>query len=358
MKIKENKKYNIDSKKSDVLQLVKLSVEFMNNFETMSVKDLYKLICYFYDVKLEIFDYMGYANKKNNTRYCNIIDIPTNKVTVDSGSEGHGRDFSWWMQNYQRMVKAFSVDFFPSKEEYTIEEIKDLVANGDIFVLYPFGRKTKKKFINVKDDIDYLLSYQSKELSLDDEYFDFMVFLMLKEIKVENLLDQIRKFIINLKLNSELDLDNYYEDIEIYSDEADMLISVFNEKNDNKIQITSLEIVFDYLRRFNKEVDWYEEVTLEQIINVFGNIDDVAIQREIESFVISLGEPELCYEMACNFDWVNKKEMEEIVLKDGNPEINYYYASNVDGADINRHKAVILESKFTDDYFLEMVKSL
>ena len=157
---------------------------------------------------------------------------------------------------------------------------------------------------------------------------------------------------------TDIDLDNYYEDIEIYSDEADMLISVFNEKNDNKIQITSLDIVFDYLRRFNKEVDWYEEVTLEQIINVFGNIDDIAIQREIESFVISLGEPELCYEMAYNFDWVNKKEMEEIVLKDGNPEINYYYASNVDGADINRHKVVILESKFADDYFLEMVKSL
>lgn len=356
MEIKENRKYNIDSKKNDVLDLVKLSIQFINNRDTISAKDLYKLICYFYDVKIEIYDYMGYANRKNNTRYCNIVDIPTNVVTIDWGSEGHGRDFSWWTQNYQRMIKAFSVDFFPSKDEYTIEEIKELVDTGDIFVLYPFGRKTKKKFVNVKDDIDYLVSYQSKELSCDDEYFDYMVFSMLKEIKIENLLNQIRRFIISLKLDSEIDLDYCYDGIEVYKEEADMLIRVFNEKNDNKIQSTSLDIVTDYLRRFNKEDDWYEEVTLEQIMNVFDKIDDVKLQKEIESLVISLKEAELCYEMASNFDWVDKKIMGEIVIKDGNPEINYYFATNVEGADIESHREVILNSEFTDDYILERIK--
>ena len=356
MKIKNKIKYGIDSKKKDILELVRLSIEFMNDRESMNMEDLYKLIRYFYDVEIEIYDYMEYANRKNNTKYCNIIDIPTNVVTIDWGSEGHGRDFSWWAQNYQRMIKAFSVDFLPSKDEYTVEEINELVNNGKIFVLYPFGRQTKKEFKNVEDNIKYLLRYRDKELSNDDEYFEYMVSSMVEQIKVENILEQIRRFIICLKLDSEIDLDSCYEEIEIYKDEADMLISVFNNTNDKKIPVTSLEIVIDYLNRFNKEVDWYDEVNLDQIMNVFSKIDDVLVQSKIEKLVINLREAELCYEMASNFDWVNKDVMAEIVLEDGNPEINYYYASNVEGADIEKHRQVILESDCCDDFILERIK--
>lgn len=358
MKIKNKIKYSVDSKRKDVLELVKLSIEFMNNRDNMSVDDLYRLICYFYDVEIEIRDYMGYANRKNNTRYCNIIDIPTNVVTINWGSEGHGRDFSWWAQNYQRIIKAFSVDFLPSKDEYTIDEINDLIENGEIFALYPFGRQTKKKIINVKDNIKYLLSYQSKKMSFDDEYFEYMVCSMLNEIKVENVLEQIRRFIICLKLDSEIDLDYCYEEVEIYKDEADMLINIFNNTSDKKIYTTSLEIVLDYLKKFNKELDWFDEVSLEQIVNVFNKVDDVILQKEIESLVINLGEAELCYEMAFNFDWVDKKIMGDIVIKNGNPEINYYFASEVDGADIKRHKKVILDSECCDEYILERIKKL
>ena len=79
---------------------------------------------------------------------------------------------------------------------------------------------------------------------------------------------------------------------------------------------------------------------------------------EIEQIAINFRYAEFCYELAANFDWVNKKLMEEIVLEDGNPEINYFYAINVDGADIERHKKVILDNEYSDDDILERVKKL
>ena len=105
------------------------------------------------------------------------------------------------------------VEFVLKRLDEQINLINELIENGEIFALYPFGRQTKKKIINVKDNIKYLLSYQSKKMSFDDEYFEYMVCSMLNEIKVENVLEQIRRFIICLKLDSEIDLDYCYEEI-------------------------------------------------------------------------------------------------------------------------------------------------
>lgn len=363
MKLKEKTysyEYYFDCKKKEVLNLVKLSIDFMNNKESMNTKDLYKLICHFYDMEIEIYDYLEYVNRKYERKFYKIIEIPIDKVTIDSGSEGHGRDFSWWTQNYQRMIKAFSNKFTPLKEEYTIEEVKELIKEGEIYPVYPFGRKTKKKANNIKDDIKYLLSYQSKDLSCDDEYFDYIVYSLLEKIKIKNLLEKIRVFITTLKLNSVLDPDKYYNEIETYEEEADMLISVFNNVNNGKgIQNTALEIVLEYLRNLPNVENLYEEISIDQIINVFSVLDyekDKQLCDEIQNLVISLGEDELCYMMAANIDWVDKKKMGEIVIKSGNPDMNYYFMTDVDGADIEKHKEVILNSEFTDDYILERIK--
>jgi len=116
----------------------------------------------------------------------------------------------------------------------------------------------------------------------------------------------------------------------------------------------------DYLRNLPNSEDWFEEITLEQIMNIFNYIDEEnkKLCSKIEALIILLNNAELCYEMASNFDWINKEIMAELVIANGNPEFNYYFATEVEGADIERHRQVILNSKRSDEYLLECAKSL
>ncbi len=360
---RQNYEYDTDYNNKDILIISKLIIEFLKNKENTNKKDIFDLLCYFYDIKIDNTDYLEYVNSIREVEYTSTVEIPTNKVVIESGSEGHGRDFSWWTQNYQICIKAFSSDFVVTKDEYTIEEVLEFCKSGEIYPIHPFGRKTKKKYNNISDNIDYLTKYVGKKLESNDIYFDFMVDKALTNIGVKTLIEEIRLFIIKLKLNSVIDEDRYYgEKIETFDELSSDLINIYNENvKGSKIEKTPLEIVLKYLRELPKGDSWYEEVTLEQIMNVFSEIDEEE-ERElcssIEELVISLGEAELCYEMASNFDWVDKKVMAEIVINDGNPDINYYFASEVEGADIQRHKEVILNSKYTDDYILERAKNL
>ena len=359
---RKNYEYDTDYCDNDIFNIAKLIVEFLKNKEKIDNKVLFELLSYFYDIKLDLNDYMEYINSIKDIKYTNIIDIPTNKVVVDRGSEGHGRDFSWWTQNYQLFVKAFSYDFIPSKEEYTMDELYVLYKEGVIIPLYTFGQKTKKSFVNVKDNLCYLTKYNGKCLDENDEYFSFMVEKAIKNIGIKSLIAEIRLFIIKLKLDSVYKRIAYLEDtIETFDELSSYLINIYNENvNGNIIEKTPLEIVISYLENIRYEEKWYEDVTLEQIMNVFSEVDDCDSElcSRIEELVISLRDAELCYEMASNFDWVDKKVMAEIVINDGSPDIIYFFGSEVEGADIKRHKEVILNSKYTDDYILERALKL
>lgn len=358
-----NYEYDTDYNKKDILIISKLIIEFLKNKENTNKKDIFKLLSYFYDIKIDNSDYLEYVNSVSDVEYTSIVEIPTNKIVIESGSEGHGRDFSWWTQNYQIFVKAFSLDFIPSKDEYTISEVEELIKDGKIYPIHPFGKKTKKKFINVNDTINYLTKYVGKKLDENDIYFDFMVDKALSNIGVKTVIEEIRLFITKLKLDSVINEDRCYddEDFETYDELSSDLIGIYNSNvKGKKIESTPLEIVMSYLRNVSSFDKWYEEVTLEQIINVFSHVDedDKELCSEIENLVISLAEAELCYEMASNFDWVDKKVMAEIVINDGCPDFNYYFASEVEGADIKRHKEVILNSKYADEYILERARQL
>lgn len=358
-----NYEYDTEYDNKDILIISKLIIEFLKNKENTNKEELYKLLLYFYDIKIDNTDYMEFVNSVSEIEYTTIVEIPTNRIVIDSGSEGHGRDFSWWTQNYQIFVKAFSSSFVPSKEEYTISEVEELAKSGVIYPIHPFGKKTKKKFINVNDTIDYLTKYNGKVLEASDIYFDFMVNKAICNIGIKTLIEEIRLFITKLKLDSVIDEDRYYgEKIETFDELSSDLINIYNANvKGSKIESTPLEIVMAYLRKLPNVEKWYEEVTLEQIVNVFNQIDEEEnkdLCSEIEALVISLGEAELCYEMASNFEWVDKKVMAEIVINDGCPDFNYYFASEVEGADIERHKQVILNSKYADEYILERTRQL
>lgn len=360
--------YDMESNQADTLKLIKLITIFLQERENIDINDLYELIKYFYTIKIETKDYLDYLNQTKGTDFDKTVEIPTKRVVMDRTSEGHGRDFSWWQENYQIMINAATKDFIPSKEEYTEEEINQLINNGIIYPLHPFGKKTKKKSNGYKVNVNYLISSITKGLDNKDVYFNFMVNKILSKIGINNFLEEIRRVIISLKLDSIEDDDKYYDEedyeyLKIYDDLANKLIILYNNINQkNKIKTNHLDIVIDYLKSLPTTDDkWFEKIRLEQIIRVIRQLDyetDKEICYDIEKLVILLDDQELCYEMAVNIDWVNKEKMAEIVIASGDPDFNYYYASSVEGADIKRHKEVILNSKHSDDYILERAKSL
>ena len=249
MKIIDKRKhyeYDTDYNEEELLKLSNLILEFLQSKENTNAKTLYEMISYFYDIKLEAFDYVNYINKKTNTVYCATTSIPTERVIQDLQSEGHGRDFSWWTQNYQRMIKVATKGFTPSKEEYTYEEIKNLIDEGQIYPIYPYGEKTNKKVHYVEDKLEYLVSYQSKELESTDEYFDYIVQDILKQIGYKTLLKDVEEFTIKLKLNSYMTSDEDYKSLE---EIANKLIETHNENNkNNTINPSPVETVVQYLR--------------------------------------------------------------------------------------------------------------
>lgn len=365
---RENYEYDTDYNHKETLKLVKLISIFLQSMENISTQDLFNLIKYFYAFEIETEDYFNYLNQTNGTDFDKIVEIPTNSIVMDICSEGHGRDFSWWSQNYQIMIKAATKDFIPLKKEYSNKEIQQLIDKSKIYPLHPFGSKTKKKVNGIKNDTKCLISSITKDLDNNDVYFNFMVNRILSKIGINNLLSEIRRFIIYLKLESIEDDNRYYdeedyENLKIYDDLTDKLIILYNNiDRENQIKEKPLDIVLHYLNSLpSTENRWFDEITPEQIIRVINQLDydtDKEICDDIERIVILLDDQELCYEMAANIDWVNKDKMAEIVIASGDPDFNYYYAAEVEGADVKRHKEVILNSKHSDEYILERAKSL
>lgn len=362
---RKNYEYDTDYSYKESLKIAKLITIFLQDKENLDKENLHELIKYFYDCKIDVKDYLEYVKEK--TGFDKIITLPTDIVTQHMCSEGHGKDFSWWTENYQRMVQVATKDFVPEKEVYTITEIKELIANGQIYPLYPTGIETNKRKNEYQDDINYLVPYLSKELEPTEEYFNFIFNKIISGIGNENLLSEIRKFIVKLKLNSvedcDRDMDYDYKYLKNYAELSEKLIILYNNfDSENPIQSNPLDIVLDYLKKLpNIDEQWYTEITFDQIIRVFNQFDydeDKEICDKIQEIVIWLGEEELCYEMASNFDWIDKKIMAEIVIASGDPQANYDFASQIEGADIERHKQVILNNEHSDDYFIERVKSL
>ena len=366
MKIINKRKKDIYNyyKLENVYNICDLVVDYLTNKENININNLHKLINYFYDIIVEDNDYLEYFNNANNKNFTKIIDIPTEEVIQDMHSEGHGRDFSWWTQNYQIYVSALSDKFVPTKEEYTFDEIKELISQGQICALYRYRKETKKCQNIIRDSFKCMVKYPKAKITEETEYYEYMVRKALLEITLENLINEIRVFIIRLKFESQIIDFSYIEEKDgnkVKKKIVDKLITLFNKNEKEKIKLSEVEIVIDYLKKLPNTENWYQELTLDHIINAFSFIDaekDKELCKQIEELVISLNEAELCYEMASNIEWIDKEKMAEIVIASGDPYFNYYYAAEVEGADVKRHKEVILNSKHSDEYILERAKSL
>ena len=107
------------------------------NFDTLSDKDLYKLLTKVYDIYLDKEDYLKIISKYNNKQYTSFHRIPTTITFYDTAKEGHGKNFSWWKQLYQvYYIAATSDDIeFDYNKIYSKEEIKKMLYVKNIVIL-------------------------------------------------------------------------------------------------------------------------------------------------------------------------------------------------------------------------------
>lgn len=114
-------------------------------------------------------------------------------------------------------------------------------------------------------------------------------------------------------------------------------------------EIVGIEIILSYLSRLKdmNEDRRFEEIGREKIvesIDQFVSESDEDLCSIIDKYVLELGDPELCYEMAANISWVDIKKYGQAVIDSKDIENNYFFAVNIGEADVLKHGEVIIES--------------
>ena len=328
---------------------------FFENYDRLTKRDYYNMICNFYDIRLEDNDYIDYINYKNNSNYDRVVSIATDVINKDIQREGHGRDFSWWTVSYRMYLKVAVLGELENSDKfYTINEIKELIKNGKIYPIDWYVLECDDRLYEnrCKNDIDYLVKceYGRKDgqISINDEYFDYFINKILGEIKIDDIFRNIRSFLVDSRNNLECSLIyyyDYYEDIEPSKELiiVNKIIDIFNEKivslnkeNDCDIEMIStnkIEMLFKYLNSLFNDDDskWYKDVTFEQVVSIICSLnydENKELCDEIKKIIIDLGDSELCYEMFCNVDWIDENIMLDLIIDSGDEDICYKVVTN------------------------------
>lgn len=389
---------------------VNLSIDkvryFLENYDKLTNKDYYKMICNFYDIRLEDSDYIDYINYKTGNKFDRIIKLETDIINKDIESEGHGRDFSWWTVSYRLCLNvAVNCELENSDKYFTMDEIKELIKDNKIYPINCFGEKCDDRLYanRVKNDIDYLIKFEygrkNGQLSINDEYFDYFIDKIISMIDVKEIFAGIRSFIISCRTNLECYLNDYYfsenKETKRKLSEVNKLIDYFNEKisilsndqEDNNLNLISkdpIEMVMKYLKSlFNTDKSqWYKDIRIEQVVQILEDIEsdeNKELCEEIKKIIIELGDPELCCMMASsgfirewidfdkmleiiidsedewvcydviedfNLDDTTRRRFIQVIIDSGNAELNYKIAKmDLPGIDIKEHGRVVIESK-------------
>lgn len=129
------------------------------DFDKLSDQQLYEMLTKVYSISLDEDDYLSMLSKYNNKEYNYIYKIPTTMIFVGKASEGHGRSFDCWVQDYQiyYLVVASEEFDFDYNKIYSIAEINELVSNKTIMLL-------KEDSEAIDDYVEFAMEgYQSLE---------------------------------------------------------------------------------------------------------------------------------------------------------------------------------------------------
>ena len=337
----------------------------LNNYDRLSLKEFYKMICMFYDVKLEDSDYLNYINDSSDNKFDNVVNIETDVIHKHIESEGHGRDFSWWTVSYRLCLKTgVNCELEKNDKYFTIDEVKKLIQDNKIFPIdYYYEKCDDRLYENrVDNDIKYLIEYKYgrkyEQLLDSDIYFDYFKEDIFKLVNINEIFMIIRRFLINYKCRLECDIDEYYMDecdreevlvevnrlIDVYNEKI-KLINRDNDKNNDCLEIVSKNIillVIDYLKYLSgvSSYEWYQDIEIEQVEQILGMLnynEDKELCDIVNKLVVDLRDPDLCFMLVSNYsikEWIDFDKMIEIIINFGNASVCYdvlsYLADELD----------------------------
>jgi len=125
-------------------------------------------------------------------------------------------------------------------------------------------------------------------------------------------------------------------------------------------EIISIEIILNYLSRLLEmpkkgHFNEYGREKIVESIDYYVSDSDQDLCELVDKLILTLKDPELCYEMASNIYWVDVSKYGQVVIDSKDLQNNYYFASNIDGCDMKGHCDVLLKSD-EKDYYVEKAK--
>ena len=166
-----------------------------NNISEIPDEEFVKLVSNFYDISITKQDILKILSKMNGVVYDKIQCLNTRVVTEELVTEGHARDFSWWVSNFLKgYYVACSDDFSIDKNRfYTKEEILEMINNKQIVCLQATYKEvffdleiekednfvlTDKTFYNINFGRNYFEGnyYDFDKLNCDDTEFSKEVY--------------------------------------------------------------------------------------------------------------------------------------------------------------------------------------
>lgn len=78
--------------------------------------------------------------------------------------------------------------------------------------------------------------------------------------------------------------------------------------------------------------EWYQDIEIEQVVKIISMIDydeELDLCSKIEKMIIDLGDPELCYLMISDIDWIDFDKMIKVIFDSENEWVAYDMISNL-----------------------------
>ncbi len=161
---------------------------YVEKYQDMSESDKYYFLLSVFNIYYSNEDMVKLINIMKKTNYTKVVDIPTKMETEYTESEGHGKDFSWWIERrHFNLICAANDDFNLENKCYSYKELWHLINDGTIYPIYEYATKSRKKRVEdnesyesinifVRNDINgKLWTNYDETLEVDSNKFEYIV---------------------------------------------------------------------------------------------------------------------------------------------------------------------------------------
>ena len=165
------------------LEYVKMYIE---SYQDMTDIEKYQLLNHIFNFYYNNEDMVNLLNLIKKTKYTKLVNIPTKMEISSTNTEGHGKDFSWWtVRNHYYLVCATLDSFSLTKENYSYDELMELINNKIIYPMYFYSKKNKRKIEDkesykeiknfIEDEINGKLNQNLEEENVEAMDFEYII---------------------------------------------------------------------------------------------------------------------------------------------------------------------------------------